>query len=559
MQRFGTALVCCIFCCLLILPRFIFASVVINEILFDPAVSNDTGLEKIEIYNPDAAAADVGGWELYPDGIGYFSFPSGFSLAAQSFVTIHLRASGTNDAGNLYHSAATDNMGDSSGSVVLFRPGGRSKDTIADFVRYQKSGKGEHKTWESDAAKAGLWTVGSFVDISVFTVGTSIGLAVDGVRGSAASWQIYVSPSIGSANAAVGSPPAPPPTASTGAAPPPAAAAENIPPPVPAPPPAPSLGADAGSDAVAIAGAIVQFEGVAFGLDGKPLDGVRYFWNFDDGSTEERKSPTHIFHFSGTYYVNLSVQSGHYAGSDWRTVTVLPAELSLSEIQPGENGFIEIANASASRVDIGGMFLTDDQRFVFRIPAGTVIGPKGVVVLPSVNTHLVPTTYLDLRDARGVTLDVVRFSGSLPVGASWERAGYDFRLQPKPTPGKLAVQETVRQTVAAPRTSPAPAPHRSPPASPEPRLSDLPDRQAGGQVQRGEPPSAEPYAVPAIGSAPAIPSAPPAPAAARPPVGQAAAATVGAAGVMSYAFLGASVILGLMTAAGIIALKRKLP
>ncbi|MBI4132368.1 MAG: lamin tail domain-containing protein [Candidatus Sungbacteria bacterium] len=512
------------------LTNFVSASVVINEILFDPS-GTDTGLEKIEIYNPDATAADMGGWELYPDGIGYFPFPVGFSLAAQSFVTIHLRTSGTNDAANLYHSAASLNMGNSSGSVALFRFGGRTKDTIVDFVRYHKPGSSEKKTWESTAVEAGLWAAGTYFDISGFSEGSSIGLTADGVRGSAASWQAFASPSLGSANAVgSGSIPPPPPAAPEGT--PPASEPAPVPAPPPAPPPAPSLGADAGPDALAIAGAIIQFNGLAFGLDGKPLDATRYFWNFGDGSTQEKQSPTHIFHFPGTYYVNLLVQSGHYAGSDWRTVSVLPAEISISEVQPGENGFIELTNASAARVDVGGMFLTDDRRAVFRIPQDTVVGSKSTVVLPALNTHIVPTTYVDLRDARGVTLDAARFSGMLPPGVSWERDGYEFRPQSNPTPGKLppsspgASAVTPRVSVASP----------SLPASPKP------------QPPPGGPP-VEPQAP--VGSS--LPPAPP-PTIARKTE---QSALIGSAGVKPYAFLGASVVLGLLTAAGMVVLKRK--
>lgn len=513
-------------------PHFAFASVVLNEILFDPS-GTDTGFEAIEIYNPGPAAIDMGGWELYPDGIGYFSFPSGFSLAGQSLATVHLRMSGANDAANLYHNTATANMGNSSGSIALFRSGGRTKDTIVDFARYHKPGSSEKKTWESTAAEAGLWPAGTYVDVSGISEGNSIGLAADGIRGSATSWTILVSPSLGGANAAAGggsspSPsPAPPPSpqATEGAAVP-----APTPTPPPAPPPAPSLGANAGQDALTVAGAVIQFEGLAFGLDGKPLDSARFFWNFGDGSTQEKQSPTHIYHFPGTYHVNLSVQSGHYAGSDWKVVTVLPAEISITEVAPGETGFVELVNASPAEVDLGGMFLTDDKKLVFRIPFGTVVGARSAVVLPGVNTRLAPATYLNLRDARGVVLDTAEFKGLLPAGASWEREGYDFRAQPKPTPGTFAVQGTIRQTDAVvPRTNPAPSPNPSPPMSVRPA---------------GPPPAPAGEIVSAMPSAPTPPRE---------------TAAIGSARSMPYVFFAASVILGLVTAAGIVILKRKPP
>lgn len=166
----------------------VFAAIVINEVLFNPSGSSDTGLEKIELYNNSGEVSSMGGWELYADKAGYFLFPAAFSIPARGFVTVHLRSSGTNDAKNLYHAGA-DNMGDSSGSVVLFSAAGHPKDSLTDFVRYQKSSSAESKTWESAASSKKLWETGTFVDVTTLSVGESIALLYDGVRGSAGSWR----------------------------------------------------------------------------------------------------------------------------------------------------------------------------------------------------------------------------------------------------------------------------------------------------------------------------------------------------------------------------------
>lgn len=184
----------------ILFARSVFASVAINEVFFDPSGS-DTGLEKIELYNNSGASVSLGGWQLYPDGIGYFSFPAGFSLAPYSFVTAHLRVSGTDDAQNLYHISPAANMGNSSGSIALFIGEPRGKETIVDFVRYHKPGSSEKKTWESAAGAVGLWIAGQFVDIGGFQEGKSIALAADGVREGASSWIVVSSPTIGGLNA----------------------------------------------------------------------------------------------------------------------------------------------------------------------------------------------------------------------------------------------------------------------------------------------------------------------------------------------------------------------
>src|SRR3989344_3464526 len=177
-----------------ILPVAVSAEVAINEILFDPAGS-DTGLEWVEIFNSSDSPADLTGWQLYPDGVGYFTFSAGFSIHSHSFVTINLRLAGANSATELYHESAAGNMGNSSGSLALFSGEPRGKDTIKAFLRYHKPGSSGKKTWESTAVEAGLWQAGAFVDISSISEASSIGLNQDGaVAGFQAAWKIYPSP-----------------------------------------------------------------------------------------------------------------------------------------------------------------------------------------------------------------------------------------------------------------------------------------------------------------------------------------------------------------------------
>src|SRR3989344_2573983 len=104
---------------LFIFPLFANASgVVLSTIMFNPSGDDSVGgagKEWIEIYNGSDAAVDLSGWQLYPDGIGYYSFPNGFSLGAKHAAMIHLRASGEDSSEDLYFSIATGNMGNTSG------------------------------------------------------------------------------------------------------------------------------------------------------------------------------------------------------------------------------------------------------------------------------------------------------------------------------------------------------------------------------------------------------------------------------------------------------------
>ncbi|OHA09692.1 MAG: hypothetical protein A3A44_01000 [Candidatus Sungbacteria bacterium RIFCSPLOWO2_01_FULL_60_25] len=430
-----------IFSAIALLPLASGAAVVINEALFDPTGS-DTGLENIELYNSDGASASLGGWELYPDGIGYFIFPQSFSLAAGAFVTVHLRASGNDDGVNLYHASASANMGNSSGSIALFRPGGRPKDTIVDFVRYHKPGSSERKTWESTAVEAGLWVAGDFFNIANSAEGNSIALLHDGDNGSSASWGIASSPTLGKANGASPSPSpsgTPPPTAPVAATSTASADSGRA--------LVPSLGADAGPDATAIAGAVVEFRGVAFGLDREPLPGARFLWNFGDGSVKEGKSITYIYHFPGTYHANLAVSSGELAGSDWRVVTVLRPDIRLSEVKPGPNGFVELWNGTDETIDLGGIRLSDGNGAVFSIPPNTRVSPRSAIVFPSAITWVDPQIRVILGNARGDELDAMTLAGSPGTEGSWENWGPGVRLQQHPSPGTAASEAT--QAVAA--------------------------------------------------------------------------------------------------------------
>ena len=511
-----------------VMPFAASAAVAINEILFDPAGA-DTGLEKIELYNPDAAAQDLSGWELYPDGIGYFSFPDGFLLSSASFVTIHFRASGANDAENLYHSSPTANMGNSSGSLALFRPGGRGAGTIVDFVRYYKPGSSERKTWEPAAIEAGLWVAGEFVDVGALTEGSSIGLAHDGARSGAAAWAIFQAPTIGAGNSST---PAPPPSGT-----PPPASATSTPTADSGRTPPPSLRVEAGADRAALAGATVEFHGQVFGLDGSLVPEARMVWNFGDGETREGKAVPHVYRFPGNYVVSLSGSVGEYAGADYLAVRVVSPDLRITEIKPGSDGFIEIANNTGERLDLGGMILADASRAQFRIPQHTLTVGGGAIVFPNSVTGLLPFSPLEFRDAAGRQIDAAAFSGAIPDGGSWERWDGGFRMAQTPTPGSAKVRGVSdRAPVQAEAASPSPA---GPPA--EGIGSFSPANGSRGEVLAGEPFPV----VPAATAASRVESRP-----------LSAAAWFSVSGRTLFA---ASVLLGLAAAIGIVLVKRALP
>lgn len=370
---------------LFLLPLSVLASgVVINEVLFDPA-DTDTGQELVEIYNSGNSAEDLSGWQLYPDGIGYFLFPQGFSLPAGGLATIHLRSSGVSTAVDLYHSSTTaNNMGNVSGSAVLFSGEPRGEGTIKSFVQWGRAGE----TWETDAEKAGLWTKGTFVDLSSgFSEGGSIALKSDGVvSGGKDAWKIAASPTIGSKNnndggSSSSASSSSVSTSSTGSV----SNQQNtnwaslfI----------PQIRAYAGEDKSAVVGSLVEFNGSAFGLKDEPLDNARFWWNFGDGEDKEGRSVWHIFRIPGDYTVGLHVSSGGYSASDYLKIKVLSNQLTVKEVISGESGFIKITNLSDMEIDIGGWLIKDSSGKSFQIPPRTKIGGRAEIALINSVTYL---------------------------------------------------------------------------------------------------------------------------------------------------------------------------
>lgn len=176
------------------------AGVVASEVFFDPQGSNDTGREWIELYNQSNTPADLTGWRLNPDGMGYFLFPAGFSLAPKSFVVVHLRMAGVNSAADLYQGVAglENNIGNASGFAALFSADPRSKGAIKSFVEWGSAGQ----TWERAAADAGIWTQGTFVDTAHAVEGNSIALKEAGRAPTGRDdWMILSSPTPGTAGA----------------------------------------------------------------------------------------------------------------------------------------------------------------------------------------------------------------------------------------------------------------------------------------------------------------------------------------------------------------------
>ncbi len=176
-----------------------------------------------------------------------------------------------------------------------------------------------------------------------------------------------------------------------------------------------SIEARAGEDKTVTVGSAVYFVGEAVGLDGKPLENARFWWNFGDGKTQEGRSVSHIFMLPGAYTVGLHVSSGQYSASDYMTVLATPNQLAIKSVISGEGGHILFINNGQTMVDIGGWILEDSSGKRFIIPAETKIGPQAEVAFSNFSTSLLGSDGLTLVIRYPNGKEALKWSGGVSI------------------------------------------------------------------------------------------------------------------------------------------------
>ena len=149
----------------------------------------------------------------------------------------------------------------------------------------------------------------------------------------------------------------------------------------------PQMIVEAGNNKIAVAGALITFDGIALGLKKEPLENARYMWSFGDGILKEGKKITHTYLYPGEYIAVLEVSSGYFSGSDRLKVSVVKPEIVVSKIGDVTDYFIEITNNSKNELDLSGWILKS-QKEQFFIPQNTIITPQGKITFSSLTTRL---------------------------------------------------------------------------------------------------------------------------------------------------------------------------
>ncbi|PTX98450.1 lamin tail domain-containing protein [Opitutus sp. ER46] len=125
---------------------------VINELMYRPGTTypENTGLEFIELYNPDATAVDLSGW-AFTQGVSY-TFPAGTTIAAKGYVVVAANVSSLQAATGLatVYGPWTGHLANNGETVALSKPGDTTGAwTVVDEVDYADEGDWATRTRDS--------------------------------------------------------------------------------------------------------------------------------------------------------------------------------------------------------------------------------------------------------------------------------------------------------------------------------------------------------------------------------------------------------------------------
>jgi hypothetical protein len=179
-----------------LLSPFTFAQdLVINEVLYDP-IGVNTGRQVVEIRNRGTAALDLGTpgyWLRFPPAA--WRFPSGTTIPPGDLLLIHINRAGTSTPQQVFTgTSGLRNLGGAD-SLAIYRTNlFQDPSQLVHFVQWGAGGRGG----EEVAVAAGLWTAGSFVDVSALNPGSTI--AYQGPGTAASDWCIDGTPTLGQPN-----------------------------------------------------------------------------------------------------------------------------------------------------------------------------------------------------------------------------------------------------------------------------------------------------------------------------------------------------------------------
>ncbi|MFA6000284.1 MAG: lamin tail domain-containing protein [Candidatus Paceibacterota bacterium] len=152
----------------------------------------------------------------------------------------------------------------------------------------------------------------------------------------------------------------------------------------------------------------LTFEVKSYGTHGEELNYGKYFWNFGDGTTEERFNNlnfTHTYTYPGEYLVSVEYFSNSYSTSpdvlNKIKIKIVPIELSISRTGDEQDFFVEIYNSSSYDMDLSLWKILGLEK-TFTFPKNTNILARNKMILSPAVTHF---TILDKNNLKLSTPD----------------------------------------------------------------------------------------------------------------------------------------------------------
>src|SRR3989344_4595874 len=337
------------------MPLSVSATVEISEIMYDPEGNDaNAGGECIEVYNTDSQAIDLTQWKFFESETNHgISTDNVAEVPAGGYAVIssnldYFKSFFNNYSGPLFKASFSLNDGE----LLAMKS---SKDaTPSDSVTYSSDwgAKGDGNSLQKIS---GQWKVGTPTPGAANVANSSSGNNPQVNEQSATS---------SSQNSNTSQ------TSSTGSAEKP-----------------PEIKVEIIANKTAVVGADALLSGKALGADGKPLDNVRFLWNFGDGETKEGQNVLHRFRFPGEYIVMLDIAYGKWSATARLTITAIKSPLIISQIKEGIDGFVEITNEGNAELDLFGWYLKSGN-VSFLIPKNTIIAAGKKIIFPNEVTKL---------------------------------------------------------------------------------------------------------------------------------------------------------------------------
>lgn len=128
-----------------------------------------------------------------------------------------------------------------------------------------------------------------------------------------------------------------------------------------------------------IAGAQFFISGEGYGLEKKPLANARFLWNFGDGTVKSGQSVAHTYKNPGDYLIVLDVSSEKFSGTARQLVSAIKSPLSISITKNDDGNLVKISNDASVELDLSGWFI-ESQDGRFTIPLHTIVLPKKYLI-----------------------------------------------------------------------------------------------------------------------------------------------------------------------------------